>query len=175
MKEQDSWNFLEYFIGECEYGFYSEMIDKLLMNNINLNFIFDVNMWNKKIEIMRNYIKLKYIIFNYNKELLDNKKYKNIDDEICELKEIINKNKINKEDLKEVNNPKNSNKKEINEKNNKTKKSELSKIQGIININYEKYKNLPYNELREMTFSSKTPENLKKVLYEILLSRIMKK
>ena len=175
LQEQDSGHFLEYFIGECEYGFYSEMIDKLLMNDINLNFIFDVNMWNKKIEIMRNYIKLKYIIFNYNKELLDNKKYKNIDDEICELKEIINKNKISKEDLKEINNSKNSNKKEINEKNNKTKKSELSKIQGIININYEKYKNLPYNELREMTFSSKTPEDLKKVLYEILLSRIMKK
>ena len=38
---QDAGHFLEYFIGESNnYGFYSELIEIMLLNNINLNFIF---------------------------------------------------------------------------------------------------------------------------------------
>ena len=83
--EHDAGHFLEYFIGECEYGFYIELIEMMIEDNVNLNFILNNELWNEKIEIMRKYIKLKYIIFRHNKNLLDTIKYKDINEEITDL------------------------------------------------------------------------------------------
>ena len=66
----------------------------MLLNNINLNFIFDVDMWNKNINIMRNYIRLKYIVYIYDKNLLNKKKYSDIGMEIYELENIIKEKKL---------------------------------------------------------------------------------
>ena len=52
-KKEDAGHFFEYFIGKSEYGFYSEIIEILIINDININFILNVEMWNKKIDIMR--------------------------------------------------------------------------------------------------------------------------
>ena len=103
-EKEDAGHFLDYFIGKCEYGFYSEIIEILLLNNININFIFNVNMWNKDIEIMKNYIKLKYIVFIHDKNLLDKKEYNEIGDEIKELEKIIKENKIDLNIIKNINN-----------------------------------------------------------------------
>ena len=65
--DRDTGHFLEYFIGECEYGFYIDLIDELLLENINLNFILDNDLWKKNIDTLRKYIKIKYIVFCHEK------------------------------------------------------------------------------------------------------------
>ena len=83
----DSGSFLKYFLGQCRYGFISYLIEEMLINKVNLNFIFDRNLWNKDIEILKNYIEIKYLVFNINKNILDQKKFKDINEEIEFLKE----------------------------------------------------------------------------------------
>jgi len=70
---RDTGHFLEYFIGECEYGFYINLIDELLSEKINLNFILDNDLWNKNIDKLTKYIKIKYIVFCHYKKLLQKK------------------------------------------------------------------------------------------------------
>ena len=170
---EDAGHFLEYFIGKCEYGFYSEIIEIMILNNINLNFIFDMEMWNKKIDIMRNYIRLKYIIFTYDKTLLDKKKYSKINDEIEMLQNVINEKKIDLNKITKLNDLK------IDGKNEKLityqNKDELLEFHSLPKSEYEKYKNYSFEELQKIAFSKETKEELREVLYDIIFSRIIKK
>ena len=65
----NSGSLLEYFLGESKYGYISTLIEIMLLNRINLNFIFDANLWNKEIETLQNFIELKYLIFINDKSL----------------------------------------------------------------------------------------------------------
>jgi len=85
----NSGSFLEYYLGDTKYGYISLLIEKMLLNKINLNFIFNANLWNKEINILQNYIKLKYLVFINNKTLLDKSNYENIDEEIKYLGQVI--------------------------------------------------------------------------------------
>ena len=62
-EENNSKYILQYFLGQCKYGFISELIEKMIIENINLHFILHIKLWNEKIEILRKYIELKYIVF----------------------------------------------------------------------------------------------------------------
>ena len=145
----------------------------MLSNNINLNFILNVDMWNKKIDIMRKYVKFKYLIFKNNKDLLDKGKYNGIEDEIKELEKIIEENKfsLDKKNLK--NNEDNS--VENEEKINQSKKSEFSELSALLKKEYEKLKNLPNEELQNILISKNTSADIKKLVYDIIFGRMIKK
>ena len=166
--DKDAGYFLEYFIGECEYGFYSELIDKMLLENINLNFIFDINLWHTKIEIMRNYIRLKYIVFKYNKNLLNTKKYSNIDEELKDLDAIIKEKDIKINIMKEIPNQNN----EINIEERKRKELSDSEIKQK---EFERYENLSSSEIKKKMNDEETPYELKQILFKILLNRVIRK
>ena len=171
--KEDGGYFLEYFIGKCEYGFYSEIIEIMLLNNINLNFIFDVDMWNKNINIMRNYIRLKYIVYIYDKNLLDKKKYSDIGMEIYELENIIKEKKIDLKNVKKLNEIKNI--EENGEKEIRDKKSELFRPHKINKIEYERFENYSINDLLNIAIDKGTNEELREIVYNIIFSRILKK
>ena len=171
-EEEDAGHFLEYFIGKCEYGYYSEIIEIMLLNNIKLNFILDVDMWNKKIETMRKYIKYKYIVYSYDKNLLDKEKFSDIDAEIKELESIKKEKNIDLNNIKKINEIKNLGKNE--EKEIEAKKSELKEYNGIAKKEYEKYKNYSSEELQNIAFKKETPRELRDIIYDIIFSRIIK-
>ena len=164
-EQEDTECFLEYFIGKCEFGFYSDIIEKMLLNNIKLNFILDIDMWNKEIDVMRKYIKLKYIIFIYDKNLLDKKIFNDIYDEINMLENIIKEKDVDLNKIKKIS--------DINYFENK--EDELSENnEKKIEIDYEKYKNYSSEELLEIAFKQETPRSVKDFIYKIIFSRIIK-
>ena len=154
-------DFLEYFIGECEYGFYSELIEKMIEDNVNLNFILNNELWNEKIETMRKYIKLKYIIFRYNKDLLDNKEYKNIDEEISDLEKIIKEKNI-KLDI-------------VQEKLILNKRKDLNSFDNIKKYIIEKYEKMSFDEIKKLMDTEQIPHEIRLIFLEILLKKIRKK
>ena len=128
-------------------------------------------MWNKDIEIMRNYIRLKYIVFIYDENLLDKKEYQEIGIEIKELEKIIKENKI------DLNNLINDINKEGNKKKEYTnvKKSELFKRNDMDRIEYERFENYSLKELLKIAKNKETSKTLRKLIYKIIFSRILKK
>jgi len=90
-KEGDSGFFLEYFFGKINCKYTTEIIDKLIKNRIDLSVLLDINLWHKKIETLKDYVKYKYFI---------NEKYQNtspllnldINEQIKEMKNLIFKN-----------------------------------------------------------------------------------
>ena len=167
--ERDAGHFLEYFIGECEYGFYSELIEIMINANVNLNFILNNELWDKKIEIMRKYIKLKYILFIHNKNLLDIKKYENINEEITDLEKIIKENNIKLDIVQETQNPN----KEVKLKQSKRKDLFLSDKEKQYEI--EKYEKMSFEEIKKIMHNEKAPQELRILLRKILLKRIRRK
>ena len=160
---------LEYFMGECEYGFYFDLIDKLLLDDININFIFDINLWNLKIEIMRHYIRLKYIIFKYNKSFLNTRNYTNIYEEITDLEKIIKEKDIKISIQKEILNKNN----EINIIERKNK--ELFDSDIIKNKELERFESLSSSEIKKKIDDEKTPKELREILFRILIDRVTRK
>ena len=137
----------------------------MLLNNIKLNFILDIDMWNKKIDVMRKYIKLKYIIFIYDKNLLDKKIFNDIYDEINMLENIIKEKDVDLNKIKKIS--------DINYF--KNKEDELSgNNEKKIEIDYGKYKNYSSEELLEIAFKQETPRSVKDFIYKIIFSRIIK-
>ena len=167
--EHDAGYFLEYFIGECEYGFYSELIEIMIEDNVNLNLIFNNELWNEKIEIMRKYIKLKYIIFRHNKDLLDKIKYNNINEEISDLEKIIKEKNIKLDIVQEsqIVNKKDklisSNRKDLN--------SPDKKKQYII----AKYEKMSFYEIKKIMDTEEIPHDIRLIFLEILLNKIRRK
>lgn len=140
----------------------------MLLENINLNFIFDINLWHTKIEIMRNYIRLKYIVFKYNKNLLNTKKYSNIDEELKDLDAIIKEKDIKINIMKEIPNQNN----EINIEERKRKELSDSEIKQK---EFERYENLSSSEIKKKMNDEETPYELKQILFKILLNRVIRK
>ena len=165
--DKDAGYFLEYFIGECKYGFFSVLIEKMLTNNVNLNFIFDNNLWNEKIEVMRKYIELKYTLFLFNKNLLNNKLYKDIYEEITDLEKTTNN--INNELNTTIKESKND-----EEKNIQKKRKDLSP-ENIDKKLIEQYERLTIEEIREKLKSHEISPELRDIPFKILIKRIRRK
>ena len=169
--DSDAGYFLEYFVGECKYGYFCDYIEIMLANKVNLNFIFDNDLWNEKIEIMRNYIKLKYMIYKHDKNLLDIKKYNNINEEIIYLQKIVDEKHITIEILNEDKNEKENEEKKILQRKRKDLYSfDINKQKKI-----EKFEKLSNNEIKIKMNSDDTPPEIRRILFNILLKRIRKK
>ena len=67
----DSGYFLEYFFGKCASGFIIDLFEILLFSDVNMSFLYDKQLFNKYINVLRKYVELKYIVFRENKELLN--------------------------------------------------------------------------------------------------------
>ena len=167
--EHDAGFFLEYFIGECEYGFFSELIEIMIENNVNLNFILNNELWNEKIEIMRKYIKLKYIIFRYNKDLLDIKEYKNINEEITDLEKIIKEKNI-KLDIEQESQIVTKKEKLIS-----SKRKDLNAYDKQKQYIMEKYEKMSLDEIKKIMDTEKLPHETRMIFHEILLKKIRRK
>jgi hypothetical protein len=166
---QDSGYFLEYFIGECEYGYYSELIEEMIIGQVNLNLILDNKLWNEDIEIMRKYLKFKYITFKFDRNLFPVKKYDNIYEEIVALERIIKEIDI-KLNIIEQNEEENKEEKLI-----QRKRTEITSSDYTIQKEIEKYEKLSYDEIREKMNSNETSPELRKILFKILMKRIRRK
>ena len=167
--DHDAGYFLEYFIGECEYGFYNELIEKMIEGNVNLNFILNNELWNEKIETMRKYIKLKYIIFKHNKDLLDNKKYKNINEEISDLEKIIKEKNIKLDIIQESQVVNKKEKLILN------KRKDLNYSDNRKKYIMEKYEKMSFDEIKKLMDSEQIPQELRLIFREILLKKIRRK
>ena len=167
--EHDAGFFLEYFIGECEYGFFSELIEIMIENNVNLNFILNNELWNEKIEIMRKYIKLKYIIFRYNKDLLDIKEYKNINEEITDLEKIIKEKNI-KLDIEQESQIVTKKEKLIS-----SQRKDLNAYDKQKQYIMEKYEKMSFDEIKKIMDTEKLPHETRMIFHEILLKKIRRK
>lgn len=113
---------------------------------------------------MRKYIKLKYIIYRYDKKLLDAKKFKNIYEEIQALEVIIKEKNIF------IDTPQNIITQSKEEGIVKNKKIELTKKKK----EYKKYENLSYEEMRAKMVDSNTPKELRNILTKIILNSFRK-
>ena len=165
----DAGYFLEYFIGECEYGYYNELIEKMVMGRVNLNLILDNKLWNEKIEDMRKYLKLKYIIFKFNKNLFHIKKYKNIYEEITDLENIIIDKNIKLNSIEKI---EEESKEEILTQ---RKRTEINSSDYWKQKEIKKYEKLSFDEIKEKMDNKETSPELRKILFNILLKRIRRK
>ena len=118
---------------------------------------------------MRKYIKLKYIIFRHNKDLLDKIKYNNINEEISDLEKIIKEKNIKLDIVKEsqIVNKKDklisSNRKDLN--------SPDKKKQYII----AKYEKMSFYEIKKIMDTEEIPHDIRLIFLEILLNKIRRK
>lgn len=94
--ESDTGSFLEYFLGETKNDafFIYSLIEIMLINEVNLNFIANVELWNEKVETLRKYIELKYTVFINARNILDCKSFKDINEEIDYLEQVIKEKKF---------------------------------------------------------------------------------
>ena len=158
----DSGYLLEYYMGECEYGYYSELIEKMIIGQVNLNLILDNKLLNGKIEVIRRYLKLKYIIFKFDRNSLPIKEYDNIYEEIVALEKIIKEKNIKLNIIKQ------------NEEENR-KRIEINLSDYRIQKDIERFEKLSYDEMREKMNSDETPPELRKILFKVLMKRIRRK
>ena len=165
----DAGYFLEYFFGECEYGYYNELIEKMVMGRVNLNLILDNKLWNEKIEDMRKYLKLNYIIFKFNKNLFHIKKYKNIYEEISDLENIIIDKNIKLNSIEKI---EEESKEEILTQ---RKRTEINSSDYWKQKEIKKYEKLSFDEIKEKMDNKETSPELRKILFNILLKRIRRK
>ena len=165
----DSGHFLEYFFGKCQSGFIIDLLEILLYNNINMKNLYDNSFFNERINILRKYVELKYLVFENNKDLLNSVEGVTIDEEITALEKIIKDNNIlpnEKEDhpslTPQQETPQVNKKKLISEEDN-------------IKYDYNYYADRPSEEIKEKMKESNISPELRRMLVKILLSRIRKK
>ena len=139
------------------------------MGRVNLNLILDNKLWNEKIEDMRKYLKLKYIIFKFNKNLFHIKKYKNIYEEISDLENIIFDKNIKLNSIEKI---EEESKEEILMQ---RKRSEINSSDYWKQKEIKKYEKLSFDEIKEKMDNKETSPELRKILFNILLKRIRRK
>jgi len=94
--ESDTISLLEYYLGETKndaYFIYS-LIEIMLIYEVDLNFVLNVELWNERVETLRKYIELKYTVFINDREILDCKSFKDINEEIDYLEQVIKEKKF---------------------------------------------------------------------------------
>ena len=176
----DSGNFLEYFLGENDCGYVSEQMEIMMENNVDLHFLFNNDLWNEKIGTLREYIYMKYLVFSHCPESLNNTKFKTLDEEIVYLKETKNKIKI---DIHKIVESMNKQIKSSNSNNITVDNAILKKVNSIlsssnknlVNEYYKNYEKLSSEILQENLKDSNISNEAKKIIREILFSRIIKK
>ena len=141
----------------------------MIIGQVNLNLILDNKLWNEDIEVMRKYLKLKYIIFKFDRNLFPIKQYDNINEEIEALETIIKEKNI-KLNIIEQNEEENKEEKLI-----QRKRTEITSSDYTIQKEIEKYEKLSYDEIREKMNSNETSPELRKILFKILMKRIRRK
>ena len=139
------------------------------MGNVNLNLILDNKLWNENIEDMRKYLKLKYIIFKFNKNLFHIKKYKNIYEEISDLENIIIDKNIKLNSIEKI---EEESKEEILTQ---RKRTEINSSDYWKQKEIKKYEKLSFDEIKEKMDNKETSPELRKILFNILLKRIRRK
>jgi len=168
--KHDSGHFIEYFFGKCESGFIFELLEMMLSDNIDMSFLFNISFFNDKIDTLRKYVEYKYLVYEENKELLENNKYQNIDEEISSLKKIIQeKKKISSNEKKneKISSPK------IKPFQNPKKKLLATQECGDIDYNY--YIEKSNEEIKKKLQDNKVSPQLKKILRQIMFERTVKK
>ena len=139
------------------------------MGRVNLNLILDNKLWNENIEDMRKYLKLKYIIFKFNKNLFHIKKYKNIYEEISDLENIIIDKNIKLNSIEKI---EEESKEEILTQ---RKRTEINSSDYWKQKEIKKYEKLSFDEIKEKMDNKETSPELRKILFNILLKRIRRK
>ena len=84
--------FLEFFFGKILNKYTIELMDQLIKEKVDLSVLLNTNLWHKKIELLNEYVKLKYFIVNkYKNDRIDFEKLKNFNiyEQIKEMKELI--------------------------------------------------------------------------------------
>ena len=168
----DSGKFLEYFFGEFEYGYISELIEIMMDNGVDLYFLFNNNLWHNKIETLQEYIKLKYLVYTFKQELLPDSNFKSIDEEIEEIQKIIKTNNIPQNiesKIIHIKKPTNSEESPIMIKSNSILSKKYSNI-----AEYKNYEKLSFNSLQKKLKDPNISEEIKNIIREILFSRIIK-
>ena len=160
----DSGSLLEYFLGESKYGYISTLIEIMLLNRINLNFIFDANLWNKEIETLQNFIELKYLIFINDKSLLDKFNFLNIADEIKYLEKVIKEKDFKDSYSNQIENNSNIFKNEEIKK-----RKEIFPSTNTRKIDFSEYDDLTIKEIKDR-FKDKNTNYEEKMFYKSLLS-----
>jgi hypothetical protein len=168
----NSGKLLEYFFGEFEYGYISELIEIMMENGVDLHFLFNNNLWHDKIETLQEYIKLKYLVYTFKPELLPNSNFKSIDEEIEEIQKIIKTNNIPQNigsKIIHINKPTNSEEIPITIKSNSILSRKYSN-----NVEYKNNEMLSFDSLQKKLKNPNISEEIKNIIREILFSRIIK-
>lgn len=167
--DYDSGHFLEYFFGECEYGYIFELFENMILNNVDLNHLFNIEYFHQKIDTLRKYIRLKYIVYIQNKELAEKLKDETIEKEIKNIENYIEKNKISfkKEETSNYNSQKKSPQ--------AYKKMIIFSKENNLKFDYYYYINQSSEDIRNKMEDKNTPPELRGMLRKILLNRIRKK
>ena len=167
--KQNSRYFLEYFFGECKSGFIIDLFETLLFNDVDMKYLYDIKFFNDKIDALRKYVELKYLVFKENKKLLDSINCETIDEEILALEKIVKDNNIKLNEKKHhLNLTPQLGAVQIN-------KNQFISEEDIKKVDYNYYLDRPSEEIREKMKDSNIPIELRRILTEILLSRIRKK
>ena len=177
--EGNLWHILEFFFGQCKYGIIFHLINKMIRKQINLNLLYDNSLWGIKLNILRKYIELKYLIFHEKKELIDDDVvFGGVEEEIDNFEKIIINNKI---EFKYTSKKRERDYNEFVGINTiKKKKKKLSKISEESEseyeeeIDYEYYWKRPYNELKLLAEDKNTPFKVVAFLHRILRKKLRK-
>ena len=167
--KHDSGHFIEYFFGKCESGFIFELFEIMLFDNIDMGFLFNTSYFHDKIDTLRKYVEYKYLVYEENKELLENIKYQNIEEELSSLKKIIQEKKkvsSNEKKNEEISSPK------IKPFQNPKKK--LLATQEYDDIDYNYYIEKSNEEIKKKLQDNKVSPQLKKILRQIMFERTVK-
>ena len=173
--EGDSGHFLEYFFGECKYGYIIHLIEKMILGKVNLNFLYNKRLWKEEIDILRKYIELKYLIYHEKKEFLkETINFKDITEEISYLEKLIISNNIQFTFLGKKESSPFSYEGLITRKKRKylmdVKKSENYEEE----IDYEYYSKKPIEELKKILKDENLPYDVYIKLYKIYSKKFRK-
>ena len=155
----DSGYFIEYFLGKIEDYNVLSLID-FIENKTNLSELLDTELWHKKNEIFKEYIKLKVIYVDLF-PMERNEAYSNISDTIKFMKSTILKK------LNEKNNDKDKNKTE-DEINSLIKKTFKNSVQNLEKSQNSQYKSRKISTLKKN--SKQTKSSLKSIIDYFILS-----
>ena len=145
------------------------MFETLLFNDVDMKYLYDIKFFNDKIDVLRKYVELKYLVFKANKKLLDSVNCITIDEEILALEKIVKDNNIKLNEKKHhLNLTPQLGAVQIN-------KNQFISEEDIKKVDYNYYLDRPSEEIREKMKDSNIPIELRRILTEILLSRIRKK
>ena len=164
-------SFLEYFLGETKNGvfFIYSLIEIMLIYEVNLHFVANVELWNERVETLRKYIELKYTVFINDQKILDCKPFKDINEEIEYLEQVIKEKKFENQ-IQSENAPKLIN---IDNTTKKRKELSLSKKKQIKKLVLSE--DLSVKEIFHRYKDKKTTDEGKEIYKDFILNLFQRK